>query len=204
MPSPSPGMHLNHLKNPSTPSPLSVEKSSSTKRVPGTTTEVGDHCSREKRNQDPSQRHAQSGVRWPGTPTVTAQTNWRTLGSAEAEAQRSRGGFQRREGVSEVRTPWTACEVLELWSSTWSLRTPSDDSGISRVSIFAARGEDWFKGGLPMLLVVKNPPANAGVVRDARSNPGWGRSPGGGHGNPLHCSCTCQAGDLDSIPGKIP
>ena len=106
MPSPSPGMHLNHFKNPSTPTPLSVEKSSSTKRVPGTTTEVGDHCSREKRNQDPSQRHAQSGVRWPGTPTVTAQTNWRTLGSAEAEAHRSRGGFQRREGVSEVRTPW--------------------------------------------------------------------------------------------------
>ena len=45
--------------------------------------------------------------------------------------------------------PETACEVLELWSGMWSLHTPSDDSGISCVSIFAARGEDWFKGGLP-------------------------------------------------------
>ena len=34
-------------------------------------------------------------------------------------------------------------------------------------------------------LVVKNLPANAGDVRDAGSNCGSGRSPGGGHGNPL-------------------
>jgi len=33
--------------------------------------------------------------------------------------------------------------------------------------------------------VVKNPPASAGDVRDAGSIPGSGRSPGGGHGNPL-------------------
>ena len=26
-------------------------------------------------------------------------------------------------------------------------------------------------------------------VRDAGSVPGWGRSPGGGHGSPLQCSC---------------
>ena len=87
------------------PSPLSVEKASSTKRVPGTTTKVGDRCCRGKRNRDPSQQPTQSGVRWPGSPTVTAQRNWRTLGSAEAEAEQSQGGFQRREGVSEVRTP---------------------------------------------------------------------------------------------------
>ena len=32
-----------------------------------------------------------------------------------------------------------------------------------------------------MVLVVKNPPANARDVRDAGSIPGSGRSPGGGH-----------------------
>ena len=36
-----------------------------------------------------------------------------------------------------------------------------------------------------MALAVKNPIANAG---DAGSIPGWGRSPGGGHGNPLRYS----------------
>ncbi|CAI9177954.1 unnamed protein product [Rangifer tarandus platyrhynchus] len=37
-------------------------------------------------------------------------------------------------------------------------------------------------------LVVKNPPAN-GVVRDTGSIPGSGRSPEGGQGKPLLCSC---------------
>ena len=39
-----------------------------------------------------------------------------------------------------------------------------------------------------MALVVKNMPANAGDRRDSGSIPGWGRSPGGGHGNPLQYS----------------
>ena len=38
-------------------------------------------------------------------------------------------------------------------------------------------------------LVVKNPSANAGDIKDVGSIPGSGRSPGGGHGNPLQCSC---------------
>ena len=37
--------------------------------------------------------------------------------------------------------------------------------------------------------MVKNPPANAGDIRDEGSIPGLGRSPGGGHGNPLQYSC---------------
>ena len=40
-----------------------------------------------------------------------------------------------------------------------------------------------------MALVVKNPPANRVDIRDTGSIPGWGRSPGGGHGNPLQYSC---------------
>ena len=39
------------------------------------------------------------------------------------------------------------------------------------------------------MLMVKNPPTNAGDIRDIGSIPGSGRSPGGGHGNPLQCSC---------------
>ena len=38
-------------------------------------------------------------------------------------------------------------------------------------------------------LVVKNSPANAGDTREADSVSGSGRSPGGGHGNPLQYSC---------------
>ena len=39
-------------------------------------------------------------------------------------------------------------------------------------------------------LVVKNPPAKAGDIKDLDSIiPGSGRSPGGGHDNPLQYSC---------------
>ena len=39
-----------------------------------------------------------------------------------------------------------------------------------------------------MALEVKNPPANAGNMRDSGSVPGLGRGPGRGHGNPLQYS----------------
>ena len=38
-------------------------------------------------------------------------------------------------------------------------------------------------------LLVKNPPSNAGDIRDLGSIPGSGRSPGEGNGNPHKYSC---------------
>ena len=40
-----------------------------------------------------------------------------------------------------------------------------------------------------MVLVVKNPPANAGDIRDSGSIPGSGRSSRGGNGKSLQYSC---------------
>ena len=40
-----------------------------------------------------------------------------------------------------------------------------------------------------MVLVVKILPVKEGDIRDGGSIPGSGRSPGGGHGNPLWYSC---------------
>ena len=37
--------------------------------------------------------------------------------------------------------------------------------------------------------MAKNSPANAGDIRDVGLIPGSGRSPGGGHGDPLQYSC---------------
>ena len=36
---------------------------------------------------------------------------------------------------------------------------------------------------------IKNPPANAGDIKDVRLIPGLGRPPGGGHENPLQYFC---------------
>ena len=46
--------------------------------------------------------------------------------------------------------------------------------------------------------VVKNPPANAGDMRDVGSIPGLGRSSGGGHGNPLQYSCLGNSMDREA------
>ena len=51
--------------------------------------------------------------------------------------------------------------------------------------------------------MVKNPPANAGNVRDAGSIPGWRRSPGRGDGNPLQDSCLKNPMDRGAWPATI-
>ena len=47
----------------------------------------------------------------------------------------------------------------------------------------------YMRGASQVVLVLKNPPANAGDIRDAGLIPGLRRSLGGGHGNPLQYSC---------------
>ena len=48
--------------------------------------------------------------------------------------------------------------------------------------------------------VVKNPPANAGDVRDTSLIPGLGRPPGIGNGNPLQYSCLENPMDRGGLP----
>ena len=52
--------------------------------------------------------------------------------------------------------------------------------------------------------MVKSLPANTGDVRDTGSIPGWGRSPGEGHGNPLQYSCLENSMDKRSLVGYSP
>ena len=55
-----------------------------------------------------------------------------------------------------------------------------------------------------MVLVVKNPSANAGVVRGMDSISGSGRSPGGGHDNPLQYSCLENPMDRGAWQTTVP
>ena len=48
------------------------------------------------------------------------------------------------------------------------------------------------------------PPTNAGDIRDTGSIPGLGRSPRGGHGNPLQYSCLENPHGLRSLGGYSP
>ena len=56
-------------------------------------------------------------------------------------------------------------------------------------------------GASHLALVVKNPPANSGDIRDARLIPELARSPGGGHGNSLQYSCLENPHKQSSLVG---
>ena len=52
--------------------------------------------------------------------------------------------------------------------------------------------------------MVKNLPASAGDIRDVGSIPGLGRSPGGGHVNPLQYSCLENPMDRGAWQATVP
>ena len=66
--------------------------------------------------------------------------------------------------------------------------TFSENSSAPEGSIAYSSCNGYFKSS-QVVLVVKNPPTNAGDRRDTSSIPGLGRFPGGGHGNPSQYSC---------------
>ena len=51
--------------------------------------------------------------------------------------------------------------------------------------------------------MVKNPPVNAGDIRDTGSNLGLRRSPGEGEGNPLQYSCLENPMDIGTWPVTV-
>ena len=61
--------------------------------------------------------------------------------------------------------------------------------------------ESW---GFPGGSEVKNPPTNTREAGDAVSISGSGRSPGGGHGNPLQHSWSGEAHGQRSMAGYSP
>ena len=60
---------------------------------------------------------------------------------------------------------------------------------VTGASLFSAGSLVTNGGFWGVVLVVKNLPANAWNARDTGSILDLGRSPGEGHGSPLHCSC---------------
>ena len=57
--------------------------------------------------------------------------------------------------------------------------------------------------GLPGGSAGKEPTCGAGDTGDAGSLPGSGRSPGGGHGNPLQCSCLENPTDVGAWQAAV-
>ena len=71
------------------------------------------------------------------------------------------------------------------------MATPSQDISELPVRIYSDDIQRTHMGSWvsQVALVVKNPAANAGDVRDTGLTPGWGSSPGERSGNPRQYSC---------------
>ena len=63
---------------------------------------------------------------------------------------------------------------------------------------------EQFARASQVVLVVRNPADKARDIRDAVSIPRSGRSPGGGHGNPLQHSCLENPMDRETYRGYSP
>ena len=74
-----------------------------------------------------------------------------------------------------LKTPISAFLILSWIPDTWTF---PDKLGSIKLLL-------GFPGGTSG----KNTPAHAGDIRDSGLIPGWGRSPGRGHGNPLQYFC---------------
>ena len=72
--------------------------------------------------------------------------------------------------------------IFRFPSQSWTARGEGDH--LSQWDISVKQME-----GLPQWLRGKGSTCNAEDSGDTGSVPGWGSSPGGGHGNPLQCSC---------------
>ena len=121
-------------------------------------------------------RIGRTGIRQqePSSLPVSRSTLWEEHAGLQESAE-ARPGEKNSDwpnvvtGPSSVR-PTKMQRVRGTNSSEGKLRCFNEEGWASQVA-----------------LVVKNPPANAGYVRDVGSIPGLGRSPG--NGNPLQYSC---------------
>ena len=84
---------------------------------------------------------------------------------------------------NRIETSMTMHEGHKLCNNSWK----SHKNSLTKQNA-AIPEEQKNQRASQVALVVKNPPASAGDVRDVGWIPGSGRSPGGGHEDPLQCS----------------
>ena len=119
-------------------------------------------------------------VAFLGTPRVAELERLNRAGALLYLGQKAGGPVVPRD--PDICSPQAAPETL-----SWSVCKPRKQRGnCFGKNTNASIPRQGLSQAVP---VAKNPPASAENIRDAGSIPGSGRSPGGGHGNPLQGSC---------------
>ena len=93
--------------------------------------------------------------------------------------------WDHRSDSIQAFTPWPKLD-LSREDAVWSLLRKTSGFILSWALVCQAIGNIM---GLPRWLSGKESACDAGDIKDVGSIPELGRSPGGGHGNPLQYSC---------------
>ena len=118
--------------------------------------------------EEPADHPTQDGLRHiPGRPVQVPAEEWVDPPDAERTMRHSQ---------EEQNANWQ--------TSQRPLRRGADGRRVKDL-----KGLSLCLTGLPCWLSGKESVCSAGDTGDEDSTPGWGRSPGGGHGNPLQYSC---------------
>ena len=138
----------------------------------------------------------EAGVAGPGLPRGHGVLSWRGgVGQVVSGFPPVSGGdpwglpLWSRQGSRAPCGPGAQGPASPVWGSRLAcgrLWVPSECPAGATSVCSSVEERAWAS---QVALVVKNPPASAGDTRDAGSIPGSGRSPGGGPGHPLQCSC---------------
>ena len=90
--------------------------------------------------------------------------------------------FPFSRGSSQPRDRTQVSHIAGRFFTSWTTREAHVKQMIPFIALYLPL--------LPLIaLFVRNPPANAGDIRDTGLIPGLGRFPGGGNGNPFQYSC---------------
>ena len=104
------------------------------------------------------------------------RSDWLTAG--ESEAQLTSWEYMKWRKSCRIE-PLTCGDLHEIWA----VKSPNYLMWGKKPHTFGVR--NVVRRASQVAPVVKNPPVNSVDTRDKGSIPGSGRSPGGGHGNPL-------------------